>query len=97
MKHFDPDHAAEHGYTRADWDRVDSPDLTDAELATARPSAEALPELAAAARRTRGPQKTPTKTLVSLRLSPDVLDRFKAGGRGWQSRIDDALRKAVGL
>jgi uncharacterized protein (DUF4415 family) len=43
----------------------------------------------------RGPQKTPTKKLVSLRLSPEVIDHFKAGGRGWQTRIDGALREAI--
>jgi uncharacterized protein (DUF4415 family) len=34
------------------------------------------------------------KRLVSLRLSPDVLDKFKATGPGWQTRIDAALKKA---
>jgi uncharacterized protein (DUF4415 family) len=43
----------------------------------------------------RGPQKTPTKIPVSIRLSPEVVKHFKAKGRGWQSRIDDALRKIV--
>ena len=43
----------------------------------------------------RGPQKTPTKIAVSIRLSPDVVKHFKAKGPGWQSRIDDALRKIV--
>jgi uncharacterized protein (DUF4415 family) len=43
----------------------------------------------------RGPQKAPTKKLVSLRLSPEVIDHFKAGGRGWQTRIDGALREAI--
>lgn len=43
----------------------------------------------------RGPQKTPTKTLVSLRLSPEVIDHFKAGGPGWQTRIDGALLKSI--
>ena len=41
----------------------------------------------------RGPQKTPTKVPVSIRLSPEVLNHFKAKGPGWQSRIDAALRK----
>jgi uncharacterized protein (DUF4415 family) len=41
----------------------------------------------------RGPQKTPTKIPVSIRLSPEVVKHFKAKGPGWQSRIDDALRK----
>jgi len=43
----------------------------------------------------RGPQKAPTKIAVSIRLSSDVVKHFKAKGPGWQSRIDDALRKIV--
>ncbi len=43
----------------------------------------------------RGPQKTPTKQLVSLRLSPEVLAHYKASGPGWQTRIDQALKRAV--
>jgi uncharacterized protein (DUF4415 family) len=46
---------------------------------------------------TRGPQKAPTKVAVSIRLSPDVLSHFKAKGPGWQSRIDEALRKVAKL
>jgi uncharacterized protein (DUF4415 family) len=41
----------------------------------------------------RGPQKAPTKVPVSIRLSPEVVKHFKAKGPGWQSRIDNALRK----
>ena len=37
------------------------------------------------------------KVQTTLRLDPDVLDRFKADGPGWQGRINAALRKAVGL
>ena len=29
--------------------------------------------------------------------TPEVVERFKASGPGWQSRIDDVLKKAVGL
>ena len=43
--------------------------------------------------RKRGPQKSPTKIAVSIRLSPEVVKHFKAKGPGWQSRIDTALRK----
>lgn len=41
---------------------------------------------------TRGPQKTPTKERITIRLSRDVVDTFRATGNGWQTRIDDALR-----
>ncbi len=43
----------------------------------------------------RGPQKALTKKLVSLRLSPEVLAHYKASGPGWQTRIDQALKRAV--
>jgi uncharacterized protein (DUF4415 family) len=46
-----------------------------------------------AKRRRRGPNKTPTKTRVTLRLSPDVAASFKATGKGWQTRMDNALRE----
>jgi uncharacterized protein (DUF4415 family) len=86
------------GYTKEDLDAVsDNPPWTRDELAQARPFAEVFPELAASIRRGRGPQKAPTKVALSIRLSRDVVEKFKAAGPGWQSRIDKALRKAAGL
>ena len=38
-----------------------------------------------------------TKDAVSLRLDQAVIDHFRAGGPGWQTRINDALRAAAGL
>lgn len=43
----------------------------------------------------RGPQKAPTKKLVSLRLSSEVVDHFRSTGRGWQTRIDSTLLKSI--
>lgn len=43
----------------------------------------------------RGPQKTPTKKLVSLRLSAEVVDHFKSTGPGWQTRIDSTLLESI--
>jgi uncharacterized protein (DUF4415 family) len=43
--------------------------------------------------RVRGPQVAPTKERTTIRLSRDVLDRFRASGPGWQTRIDAALRE----
>ena len=40
----------------------------------------------------RGPQKSPTKVSTTIRLSADVVSAFRAGGDGWQSRIDAALK-----
>jgi len=36
------------------------------------------------------------KEMVSLRLDRDILDHFQTDGPGWQDRINDALRKAIG-
>jgi uncharacterized protein (DUF4415 family) len=36
------------------------------------------------------------KETVSLRIDREVLDHFQADGPGWQDRINDALRKAIG-
>jgi len=40
----------------------------------------------------RGPQKEPTKERVTIRLSRDVVGRFRATGDGWQTRVDAALQ-----
>lgn len=37
------------------------------------------------------------KKLLTLRLDPDIIKHFKATGEGWQTRMNDALRKAAGL
>jgi uncharacterized protein (DUF4415 family) len=75
----------------------DNPMLTAEDWKHMRPASELPPEILAAFPKTklRGPQKSPTKIAVSLRLSRDVVEHFKADGAGWQTRIDDALRKIV--
>jgi uncharacterized protein (DUF4415 family) len=40
----------------------------------------------------RGAQKAPTKERITIRLSRDVLERFRATGDGWQTRVDAALQ-----
>ena len=46
-------------------------------------------------RRGRPPVGDRPKQAVKLRLSPDVLEHFRAGGAGWQTRINETLVKAV--
>jgi uncharacterized protein (DUF4415 family) len=43
-------------------------------------------------RRKRGPQKSPRKVPISIRLSPDVAEGLRATGEGWQRRADEVLR-----
>ncbi|MBW7836117.1 MAG: BrnA antitoxin family protein [Sphingomonadales bacterium] len=74
----------------------DNPPMTAAQLKRLRPATEALPNIVAAhARGVRGPQKKPLKVPVAIRLSPEVLAHFKAKGRGWQTRIDQALKEVI--
>jgi uncharacterized protein (DUF4415 family) len=47
--------------------------------------------------RGRPPLRDAAKRQVTLRLDPDVLDKFREGGPGWQGRINAALRVAAGL
>ena len=46
--------------------------------------------------RGRPPSDNP-KEALSLRLDRDVLAHYRGTGRGWQSRINEALRKAAKL
>jgi uncharacterized protein (DUF4415 family) len=62
----------------------------------AKPFAKTFPALAKS-RRIRAPQKRPAKIAVSLRLTREVVARFKSKGPGWRARMDEALKKAVGL
>ncbi len=84
------------GYGKKDLrDASDNPELTKSDFARARPFSEVFPDLSASIRKGRGPNRSPTKKLVSLRLSPEVVEHFKSTGAGWQSRIDETLREAV--
>ena len=75
----------------------DNPPITDEQWARMRPFYEGHPELAAKwLRRGRGrPKSESPKQHVTLRIDRDVLEKFRAGGAGWQSRINKALRKAA--
>jgi len=75
-------------------------ELTHEDIRRMRPIAEVLPaELLAILpkrkRGERGPQKTPTKEQVTLRLDNDVLAYFKERGPGWQTRINDTLKRSM--
>jgi uncharacterized protein (DUF4415 family) len=77
-------------------DDPDNPPLTDAQLRRMRPAYQVRPELVAAQLR-RGPGRPKLeqpKQQVTLRIDRDILDKFRATGEGWQSRINQVLRKA---
>ena len=73
----------------------DAEELDDAWFARARPAAVVDPEFVDRVRRGRGKQKAPTKEQVTIRLDADLTAHFRAGGPGWQTRLNEALRRAV--
>lgn len=75
----------------------DNPEWTEADFAAARPADEVHPPAVAAAlvKNKGGRPRGSDKELVSIRLDRDVLERFRAGGPGWQTRMNDALRRAA--
>lgn len=64
----------------------DAPDLS-------RPEWRAKFEKASV-RRGRPPVDAP-KLMTTLRLDPEVVEAFRAGGPGWQTRINDELKALV--
>jgi uncharacterized protein (DUF4415 family) len=73
----------------------DAPEWTEEDFRRARPIDD-FPDLKAAlerARGQRGPQKAPTKERISLRLDRDIVESYRAGGPGWQTRINDDLAR----
>jgi uncharacterized protein (DUF4415 family) len=77
---------------------IDAAEASDVELALAKPFAEAFPDLMQSTRRGRGrPAIANPRQQISLRLDGDVIAKFKSTGKGWQGRVNEALRKAAGI
>ena len=78
----------------------ENPEWTDEDFARARPATVALPELFGAEvaaemlqpKRGRPPAEHP-KAHVNIRLDADVVAAFRASGRGWQTRLNAALKE----
>jgi len=76
----------------------DDAEVTDEQATQRMTFGEAFPDLAESIKRSRGrPAMDNPKQPISLRLSPDVIKAYKATGKGWQARMDEALRKSLGL
>ena len=67
-------------------------ELSSAELKRFRPASEVLSRALLAKVSVRGPQKNPVKERITIRLSPEVVQPFRATGDGWQTRVDAALK-----
>lgn len=69
----------------------ENPEWSEEELKRAVPFS-ALPESLQAKLRGR-PKAAVTKQRITIRLSQDVVERFRASGDGWQTRVDAALKE----
>lgn len=71
-------------------------ELTAEELEKFRPATEALPPSLIKKLGVRGrPKSAVTKERITIRLSREVVETFRATGEGWQTRMDEALREYV--
>ena len=77
----------------------DNPEWTREDFRAARPAADALPPFIGEAatqellRRRGRPRKPNRKINQTLRLDADVIEAYRAEGRGWQARINQVLRQ----
>ena len=70
----------------------DNPEWTESEVKTSLRLGNLPLSLQRKFRGQRGPQKMPRKVQTSVRYDVEVVQAFKAGGPGWQTRMNDALR-----
>lgn len=68
----------------------ENPEWTEDDFKRAVPYS-GLPETLQAKLRGR-PKAAVTKERITIRLSPEVVERFRASGDGWQTRVDAALK-----
>jgi uncharacterized protein (DUF4415 family) len=77
----------------------DAPELDEQWFQKAKPAKEMLSSEiyeALVAKRPRGrPKAVETKVFTAIRLDADLLDAFKSTGKGWQTRINAALRQFI--
>lgn len=78
----------------------DAPELGHDWFAKARPASEVFPPETFAAlvamKRPRGrPKADETKVFTAIRLDADLVEAFKATGKGWQTRVNAALRQFI--
>ena len=82
-----------------DWDDDDLPEWTDDQFDRAQFSivGKVIRPGQGTLTKPGRPLSDNPKKQVTLRLDPDVIEKFRATGKGWQSRINAELRKALGI
>lgn len=70
----------------------DNPEWTDEDVKTSMRLRDLPDSLRRKLRGQRGLQRAPRKVQTAVRYDADIIEAFKAGGPGWQTRMNDALR-----
>ena len=78
----------------------ENPEWKGEDFGNTKPAREFFPPETYAAlvamKRPRGrPKANETKVFTAIRLDADLLEAFKSTGKGWQTRINSALRQFI--
>lgn len=77
----------------------DNPEWTTEDFANAKPASKVLPPQMYAELLTKRPRGRPrsdeNKVFTAIRLDADLLEAFKSDGKGWQTRINEALQEQM--
>ena len=73
----------------------DTLELKDSDFDRVDAVAKVAPHIVERAGRHRGTQRMPTKERITIRLDADIAAHFRATGKGWQTRLNAILRRAI--
>lgn len=79
---------------RTDWAKVRAMRDQDIDLSD-HPQWTAEEIANATSRRGRGPQQAPLKSRITIRLDADIVGYYRSLGAGWQTQLNDTLRKEL--
>ena len=82
--------------SKTDWQKVDA--MTDEDIIRAvegDPDARLLGKEDLKKMRRRGSQKVRAKDHITIRLDHEIVDFFKAQGKGWQTKVNDILHEYI--
>jgi len=92
--HISPTPEEDAAITAAALSDPDCPPLTEKDVAAIRPLMQYGAHSLGAGRIGRPPAAIKRPSL-NMRVDPDVLQHLRAGGKGWQTRVNALLREAM--
>jgi uncharacterized protein (DUF4415 family) len=84
-----------HHIAQEDWDSVSVPELSDEELANAKPFKDMFPDQYQSWKRLGRPPVAKPKVHIGFRLAADVVEGIRATGKGYNARVERVLRDAL--